>query len=78
MSPNTAVPRELRLAEPAPLASTKGNNAKAVIGIGRSLVLQAKIKDSNNSATACHLSLANCTIRMAFLAAWPINMINTI
>ena len=80
--PNTVVPRDCRLAAPAPAATTSGDtprmNASAVIRIGRSRSFTACIAASSTVLPSSRSRLANSTIRMAFLADSPISITSPI
>src|SRR5262249_42832581 len=79
MPPHTAVPSDQRECAPAPLATTNGTTprmkANEVIKIGRKRNCAAATAAStivSPSRSCC--SLANSTIRMAFLAARPMSI----
>ena len=80
MPANTPVPSECRLAAPAPLAIISGAtpkmNANEVIRIGRNRSRAASIAASRTPSPRCRSSLANSTIRIAFLAARPTTVIS--
>src|SRR5579875_397171 len=82
MPPNTVQPMVARATAPAPVAKAKGNtpNIKAmeVMIMGRNLSLTASSVAGITSIPLSTLSLANSTIRMAFLAASPIKVISPI
>src|SRR5215210_2774295 len=70
---NTPVPSECRLPAPAPLAITSGETprmkANDVMRMGRNRSRAASMAASRNETPRCRISLANSTIRIAFLAA---------
>lgn len=72
---NTPMPMFLRLSDPGPLANTRGSmpriNAKDVITIGLNLSFAAVTAASSRSFPASTSSLANSTIKIAFLATRP-------
>jgi len=80
--PMTVVPMICRATEPAPVAKNKGTHprmkAKEVIKIGRSLSLAPASAASMRGLPFSYSALANSTIRMAFLAARPINITSPI
>ena len=80
MPENVVTPIARRLAEPAPEATTNGHTPKmndhAVIKTARNRKLAAVTADSYTDFPLARCSLANSTIKMAFLLAKPINMIN--
>jgi hypothetical protein len=73
---NTLVPTERRLAAPAPLAITNGATprmkASDVMRMGRKRSRAASIAASWMERPCARSSVANSTMRMAFLAASPI------
>ena len=75
MPENTAMPMAWRISLPAPLAVTSGitpmMKAKEVIRMGRKRNRQASIAASIGASPCSTRSLANSTIRMAFLQAKP-------
>ena len=75
MPKNTPVPIECRLCAPAPLAISSGAtprmNANEVIRIGRNRSRAASIAASRMERPWARSSVANSTIRIAFLAASP-------
>ena len=74
--PITQIPISLRPAAPAPVlmasGSTPSMNANDVINIGRKRMRDASITDSDKRCPLSYNSLANSTIRIAFLAERPI------
>ena len=74
---NTTIPITIRACEPAPVAVSNGTtpkiNAKAVIKIGRKRSFAATIAASKIGTPLSYSSLANSTIKIAFLATNPIN-----
>ena len=74
----TLVPTEWRLAAPAPLDSNNGTTprmkAKEVIRIGRNRSRAASRAASRVDIPWARSSVANSTMRMAFLAARPITV----
>ena len=72
---NTAMPMAWRISEPAPLPKISGvtpaMKAIEVIRMGRSRMRQAWITASSTFSPASSISLANSTMRMAFLHARP-------
>ena len=78
MPPITTVPRTCREMAPAPVAVHKGTqprmNANAVIKIGRNLTFAPDRAASINVLPFSCSTLANSTIRMAFLADRPMSM----
>ena len=79
MPPITPVPTAMRLAAPAPLAITSGTmprmKASEVMMIGRRRNLAASLTASSGFSPRSSSSIANSTIRMAFLAARPMMVI---
>jgi hypothetical protein len=73
MPPNTAVPTARRLAAPAPTAMTSGSRprmkAKLVISTGRMRSRAPFTAASSSGTPFSRSSLANSTMRMAFLLA---------
>ena len=80
--PNTVNPMVRRATAPAPVANTNGNtpniNASEVMMMGRKRRLTASRVDLMRSSPLSTRTLANSTIRMAFLAAKPISVIKPI
>ncbi len=80
--PMTTVPIVLRETPPDPDASQSGTqpstNANDVIKMGRSRMRAPISAASINDLPRSYSVLANSTIKMAFLAARPINMIRPI
>ena len=76
----TPVPRECRLPAPAPLAITSGDTprmkANDVMRMGRKRSRAASTAASRSAIPRPRISLANSTIRMAFLAASPTTVIS--
>ena len=72
---NTPVPMFWRLAAPGPEAITRGSmprmNAREVIMMGLNLSLAASAAACTTSSPFSTFSLANSTIRIAFLATRP-------
>ena len=73
--PITPVPTAIRLAAPAPLASTSGTmpivKASEVMMIGRRRKRAAALTASMRERPRSSSSMANSTIRIAFFAASP-------
>ena len=82
MPPTTATPMPQRAPAPAPLAKARGRQpmmaVKAVMRIGRRRSLDAMTTASIGSMPLSTRSLANSTMRMAFLAAKPMIMMTPI
>ena len=80
--PTTVEPRILRETAPDPVAIASGTQprmkAKAVMRMGLSLSLAASSAASMTGRPFSTSSLANSTIRMAFLAARPMSMMSPI
>ena len=78
MPPMTVVPIICRATDPAPDAVHNGTqpriNAKEVIRIGRRRSLAPSSAASTRGLPFSYSSLANSTIRMAFLAARPMSI----
>ncbi|CFO00475.1 Uncharacterised protein [Bordetella pertussis] len=76
--PSTPIPTARWLAAPAPVAMASGTtprmNASDVIRMGRKRRRAASTADSYRPCPRAYWSLANSTIRMAFLAASPITV----
>ncbi len=79
---NTTMPITLRASAPAPDAVSNGTTprmkAKAVIRIGRSRSLAAPSAASYRLLPCSCSTLANSTMRIAFLAARPMSMMRPI
>src|SRR5215472_5797840 len=77
MPPNTEVPTARRVSAAAPLAITRGRrpstNARLVITTGRMRIRAPAIAASSTEAPAACRSIANSTIRIAFLLATAIS-----
>ncbi|MCY1180011.1 hypothetical protein D9M73_204380 [compost metagenome] len=82
MPENTATPMAWRISEPAPELNTRGTTpmmkAIEVIRIGRRRRRQASSTAASGSRPLACLSLANSTIRIAFLHASPTSTIKPI
>ncbi len=80
--PKRAMPITTLASAPAPEAMTRGMtprmNENAVIRIGRNRSLADLTAASNRESPLSNSSLANSTIRMAFLAAMAISMTRAI
>ena len=79
---NTPVPMFRRLSDPGPLANTRGSmpsmKANDVITIGLNLSFAAVTAASSRSFPDSTSSLANSTIRIAFLATRPTSITSPI
>ena len=75
MPENTAMPMARRISLPAPLPTMSGitpaQNAIDVMRMGRSRMRQACTMASNSASPRSSSSLANSTIRIAFLLVRP-------
>ena len=80
--PNRDIPMTFRASAPAPDANTRGKTPrmkeKAVIRIGRKRSLADLTAASNRVSPFSNSSLANYTIRIAFLAAMAMSMTSDI
>ena len=80
--PKTAIPIVFLDSAPAPVANTSGNTPKMkdmdVIMIGRKRRRTASMVDCNSGSPRSTRNLANSTIRMAFFADKPINVMRPI